>query len=246
LYLWGWGVPVRTRILSIAAGALLLAAYQRADADIIRLDFSGTVTRAFGLTVGGTCGDPLNVCSILGAHYTATMTYNTAFGTFSVSDPFPGLNPPLYEVRGSGFGPTNPLLSASITIDGFGTFLNRGETLSVLQWQGTLGEDATFSPLARSQGGFVELSFGFFQTGPCPGSPCGNISTDALTVQYLSPVPIRTVGDGVPGLLSVLALGWVWRRRLNKTKKIASREARILVQFHGFLALIGRSHEQLR
>jgi hypothetical protein len=204
---------------------LLFGTASRAPADILEADFSGTTGTSAGRYFGNGCTNPLGCVLAPGTSYTASFLFSTNLG--ALISPAPGT----YELYGGpdccGFFPgpvpsTSPLVSASITVMGVGTFFNTGSDRNFLIWNTDIfGAVRSVSALAQDRGGLREISLAgdpFFQTGPCPGRPCAKLNMSSatltdLTIPFPDPVPGPVVGSGLPGLILAGAGIFVQRRR---------------------------------
>jgi hypothetical protein len=141
---------MRTRgHVAACTAVLMLGAVSLASADILEAHFSGTTGgNAGSYGSGGSLGCPIPLglgrCSFFNAPFTATFLFNTDLG--ALFSPSPGtyeLYGP-YDHSGSFGSPpglpvpqptTSPLITASLTVDGVGTFTNSGVVLNFLIWQ---------------------------------------------------------------------------------------------------------------
>jgi hypothetical protein len=223
---------VRSKLFWVVAAMLaVFGPARQASADIFQATFTGTYA---GPGVGFFIlnGQLVPYDSIIGDTYTATFLFNSDRGT--LSSPSPGVE------QLSGSGPTSPSLGAVVVIDGgaLGRIVggSNGSDLGILSWQTDgLGDLNIIQAVAQSGGGFNDVDIGpvgefppfakcapgsmcgFFQSGPCPGEPCGFLNVSSATLVDLS-VPGPAAGAGLPGLL--LAVGGLftwWRRRENQS-----------------------------
>ena len=205
---------MRSKLLWVVAAMLaVFGPVRQTSADIFQATFTGTYA---GPGVGFFIlnGQLVPYDSIVGDTYTATFLFNSDRGT--LSSPSPGIE------QLSGSAATSPSLGARVVIDGgalgrIGGGSN-GSDLGILGWQTDGHGDLNITrAIARSDGGFSNVDIGpgggFFQSGTCPGLPCGFLNVSSATLVDLS-VPGPIAGAGLPGLL--LAGGgffaW-WRRR---------------------------------
>jgi len=205
---------VRSKLLWVVAAMLaVFGPVRQASADILQATFTGT----YAGPGGGFFflnGQLVPYASIVGDPYTATFLFNSDRGT--LSSPSPGVE------QLSGSGPMSPSLGARVVIDGgalgrIGGGSN-GSDLGFLGWQTDgHGDLNIIQAVAQSDGGFSNVDIGpaggSFQSGPCPGEPCGFLNVGSATLVDLS-VPGPAAGAGLPGLL--LAAGGLftwWRRR---------------------------------
>jgi hypothetical protein len=203
----------------------------RVFAFVVSVGLLGIVTRAsadtIGVTMTGTVGPPFNIAgtfltpdgnslgySYLSGAFTLTFNIDTSFGVTTTS---------------SGTEYDNDSSRPVLTFARLGTYRPQwggsfvlGDDGSVtIHFLGSEEFDLTLLPVA--DGGWLEPDLfgpsgtfnynGYFQTGPCPGMPCGTLAVDTLTITDVS-VPGPIAGAGLPGL--VLASGGLlawWRRR---------------------------------
>ena len=59
-----------------------------------------------------------------------------------------------------------------------------------------------------------------FQTGICPGTPCGLLNVSHVELEDLSAVPNPTAGSGVAGLLFIAFVWLVFKRQLSTTQAL--------------------------
>jgi hypothetical protein len=138
----------------IAACTLFLlvgAAAMRAD--IVKVDFSGTVTQSSGVYVGFGCTNLLGCVLAPGTAYDAELTFSTSLGTLTTSGN-------ITELQGTG--PTSPGIGASITLPGIGTINELGiSPIGHLSWQGnslsSLSSASIINASITSNGGFNQL-----------------------------------------------------------------------------------------
>jgi hypothetical protein len=120
-------------------------------------------------------------------------------------------------------------ISGRITLEGFGGDRIDGHMISILEWEGTqLGlETFEFAMVAGHNSCdfrcriFINRNIdqdSGFQTGSCPGEPCGLLRVDTLSI---SQVPGPVVGSGLPTIILAF-VAYAWRRRLSLGYKIAS------------------------
>lgn len=180
--------------------ALCCSANISAKADIIEVTFTGVLTGTQPGVWGGSAQHSYS--ELTGRSFTASETFDTTKGT--LTSPTPGTN----ELRDGLVWP------ATLTIDGLPTFRYWSGT-NVIDWK----TDYSFATSAIA-GGFYDLYLGYdapgagvYQTGPCPGYPCGALRIDDIDVGGAYSVRGPVAGAGMPGLL--LACGWLvaWRRR---------------------------------
>src|SRR5258707_9251154 len=169
---------------------------RQASADILQATFTGTYAGAGGFFFLN--GQLVPYASIVGDPYTATFLFNSDRGT--LSSPSPGVE------QLSGSGPTSPSLGAVVVIDGgaLGRIVGgspRGSERSFLSWQTDGLDDLNIiQAFAQSGGGFNDVDIGpvgefppfakcapgsmcgFFQSGPCPGAPCGFLNVSSATL----------------------------------------------------------------
>jgi hypothetical protein len=205
---------MRTGIqIVFACAGLLLSFDTPAKTDIIHATFTGTVTGG----VAGTYHDyatGLNhlESSLIGLPFTALYTFDTTKGV--LSHPSPETN----DLRNGLIGP------AILTIDGLGTFNFWGD-IGHLLWtldQSLIVASAFGDGYNQLDSGFLtagyiggwDPSVGFFQTGTCPGLPCGTLHIDTSILGTPGPI----AGAGFPGLLLLGAAILAWRRRMNTAR----------------------------
>lgn len=198
--------------------------YSYASAAIIELDFAGVV--AFS--------SPGNYHNRLTGQFiplppgiipfTAQFTFDTSLGQItSVGD--------LYTLSGSGYA-QSPATSGSITISGWGLYGFATFGRSWLSWTGSDINPSSITEALAQDGGFSDFNYSpaltVFQTGTCPGSPCGGLTIQSLDVSITGAfsVPAPEVGAGFPGMIAAFALyaaTRLRRRRMNRTLSFAGR-----------------------
>jgi hypothetical protein len=208
----GWG----NKLSVCAVSLVLFSVITQAAADIFEADFTGAVARSFGFYDGPDCPSPGCVLAP-GTPFTAVFVFNTDLGTLSTHN---GVN----ELNGG-------LVSASITMSAidFSGFAFDGSLGAFFAWQ--TGGASGLSVNEASAIGFHACGFfcslilapdgslpSSFQTGTCPGRPCGILDISSATLTDLSPVPGPIAGAGFPGLLLAsggLVAWWRGRKRAS-------------------------------
>lgn len=176
-----------------------------ANADIFQIDYAGVTKFNSPLYFLDGCTSQFGCIVNAGTAFNATLVFDTSLGV--LSSPSPGIN----EVTNSAT--TRPLVRASINIVGIGTYTNTGFFFSNFIWSDDL---SFFQAIAKDNGGLFNIEFDysdFYQTGVCPGFPCGELTVNSAALTDLStptppalPVPWSVVGGGFPGAL--LAAAW--------------------------------------
>lgn len=179
-------------------------ASQRASADIIEVDFAGTVTAGARIDSSG------NLVSIRGDAFSSTFIFDTSLGTLqTINNAYQlvgGFVSGSFD--GSGINPSG--LNTLVWSDGA-----TGPTIvsaSARGW-GPCGNCSVVMSSTGSSG-----SFQFDNICPSPRGICGNVEISSVVATITpSAVPGPTVGGGASSLaLAALFLGWLIRRRSNQ------------------------------